>query len=631
MERVVSPSREELKNLRQPLTDGEWLVFNFFDRYLDPAWEIYIQPHLNGLRPDFVLLNPKVGIAVFEVKDWDFNAMSYSIRTSHSGVPQLFADNGVKSFLIKDNPIEKIYRYKREVFELYCPRLKQRAGYAAITAGVIFTNSNRHEMVSFFEPLLRHYNMLGCPDYSPISGKDSLSNGATRDVFPESLRNFSSLITEELAADFRNWLVEPDFSKSQRQPIELDTTQRNLVMSRTKSGYRRIRGAAGSGKSLVLAARAAELANQGKDVLVVTFNITLAHYLKDIAVRWPNKTGKFRQQITWLNFHAWCRRVCESAGLEDEYLGLWRQQEQVQSVLQVSLPNLVDKALTYSNDQIPKYDAVLVDEGQDFLPEWWALLRKVCTSDGEMLLVADATQDIYDTATKWTDEKMSGAGFSGPWTELPISYRLPQDALKQASLFAERYLPGEGTSLPQRPQQNLELEPTFLRWIQVDEFSAIQTCVDETFRFFTHSEFQDMAISDTTFLCGTKTQGYSYVKAIGNKGIKSVHTFAENDQECKRQKVGFYMGDARVKATTLHSFKGWESRTLIVYINGKFNRKNLALIYAGLTRLKRSVDGSCLTVVCAIPELSEFGKGWNSFEDKTSAPIRSHDLLLGNN
>ncbi len=50
MERVVSPSREALHNLRQPLTDGEWLVFNFFDRYLDPAWEIYIQPHLNGFK-----------------------------------------------------------------------------------------------------------------------------------------------------------------------------------------------------------------------------------------------------------------------------------------------------------------------------------------------------------------------------------------------------------------------------------------------------------------------------------------------------------------------------------------------------------------------------------------------------
>ena len=44
-----------------------------------------------------------------------------------------------------------------------------------------------------------------------------------------------------------------------------------------------------------------------------------------------------------------------------------------------------------------------------------------------MLLVADPTQDVYDKRA-WTDEEqMLGAGFSGPWTELHGSYRLPSD------------------------------------------------------------------------------------------------------------------------------------------------------------------------------------------------------------
>jgi superfamily I DNA/RNA helicase len=47
-----------------------------------------------------------------------------------------------------------------------------------------------------------------------------------------------------------------------------------------------------------------------------------------------------------------------------------------------------------------RYDAVLVDEGQDFTLEWWQLLRDHVRKDatGEMLLVADPTQDIYGTA-----------------------------------------------------------------------------------------------------------------------------------------------------------------------------------------------------------------------------------------
>src|SRR5687767_4611562 len=69
--RLVSPPREELSALRTPLEPGEKAVFDFFDSLLPKEWEIYVQPHLNGLRPDVVLLHPTVGVAVYEVKDWD--------------------------------------------------------------------------------------------------------------------------------------------------------------------------------------------------------------------------------------------------------------------------------------------------------------------------------------------------------------------------------------------------------------------------------------------------------------------------------------------------------------------------------------------------------------------------------
>jgi hypothetical protein len=67
--RFICPSREELGRLRTPLTAGERWVLKFFDRHLPGGWEIYVQPHISGLRPDFILLHPHAGIAVFEVKD----------------------------------------------------------------------------------------------------------------------------------------------------------------------------------------------------------------------------------------------------------------------------------------------------------------------------------------------------------------------------------------------------------------------------------------------------------------------------------------------------------------------------------------------------------------------------------
>src|SRR5438067_11987264 len=119
MTRFVSPPKSELGRLRQPLTAGELQVFEFFDRHLDPAWEIYIQPHLNGLRPDFVLLHPNVGIAVFEVKDWNLDAMPYFVR-NECGSPSLWSTHQHgKPFRVRDNPVEQGARYKREILSLH--------------------------------------------------------------------------------------------------------------------------------------------------------------------------------------------------------------------------------------------------------------------------------------------------------------------------------------------------------------------------------------------------------------------------------------------------------------------------------------------------------------------------------
>ena len=105
MARFVSPPKNELNKLRQPLRPGEILVFEFFDRYLDEDWEIYIQPHLNGLRPDFVLLNPRIGIAVFEVKDWNLDAMDYFFKSQPGKYPLLMAKKDGKEFsLQRQNP-----------------------------------------------------------------------------------------------------------------------------------------------------------------------------------------------------------------------------------------------------------------------------------------------------------------------------------------------------------------------------------------------------------------------------------------------------------------------------------------------------------------------------------------------
>ncbi|WP_374379746.1 nuclease-related domain-containing DEAD/DEAH box helicase [Pseudomonas fluvialis] len=621
MERFVSPPIDQLERLRQPLTAGERLIFNLFNEKLAPEWEIYIQPHLNGLRPDFVLLNPNVGIAVFEVKDWNLDAMRYWTEERSGKAPKLCASDGIKSFSIQSqNPIEKVFRYKQEIHNLYCPRLDGKAGFATITAGVIFPFARQDQIDSLLKPCLIHRDMLRWSNnYNPISGAEAVAEGRIDLVFPESRRSSSRFMTEDQANDMRNWLVEPDYAATQRKPIELDIAQRGYVTSRTQSGYRRIKGPAGSGKSLILAARAAQLLGEGKEVLVVTFNITLLHYLMDVAVRWPNAHGRTRQGITWLNFHSWCKRVCEESDCENEYRDLWKGGEGREShVLSVQLPALVASCIDKDEEEvIERYDAVLVDEGQDFLPAWWNVLRKVCRTGGEMLLVADATQDIYGTARSWTDEAMTGAGFpGGRWAELQTCYRLPPTAMELARNFADQYLPSDTVDLPNGPQGELDLYPCQLRWVQVFDGDDVQVCAEEILKMAPKAKNDILAITDITFLTGTQMMGAAVVNTLESKGVNTVHTYSPDKKESRRKKMGFYMGDARVKATTLHSFKGWESRAIVLFVGEKTDNQACALIYAGLTRLKRHEKGSYLTVVSRASALAEFGRSWPNYEEK---------------
>ena len=63
------------KNIKSHITgiNGEEIVNNFLKKTLNSDWEIYSEPHLNGSKPDIICLNPKVGIIILEVKNWQLD------------------------------------------------------------------------------------------------------------------------------------------------------------------------------------------------------------------------------------------------------------------------------------------------------------------------------------------------------------------------------------------------------------------------------------------------------------------------------------------------------------------------------------------------------------------------------
>ena len=597
--RKVSPPITELDRLRTPLNHGERAVLDALLEHLPSCWEVYIQPHLNGLRPDFVLLNPEVGISVLEVKDWDLDAMPYELRHTADGTARLVAYRDGRWFRVEE-PMRKLEGYRQEITQLYCPSLRHAKSLRAVTGSLILTSATTERARELLDGA--RASLGGAARRLTVGGSDSLSLSGLRELLPDSTRGSSLYMNAEVASDLRHWLEEPEFSAEQRLRPPLDTSQRRLATTRTETGYRRVWGPAGSGKTLVVAARAAELDGEGKDVLVVSFNITLLNYLRDAAVRF----GANPNRITWLNFHRWCKRTMESAGCDSEYKAVFSEAGG-ESALRHRLANATIEAIKSGplSDQVPRYDAILVDEGQDFLPAWWDALRLVLRDQAEALLVVDVSQDLYDTASSWDDDTTIRAGFSGRPSELRTSYRLPTRLAELASEFAQEYLPATARVLPEPDSaQQLSLDVR-LRWRQIAPAALAAAVVEELL------DLDGVPFADRVFVVDRLELGANILEILASRGIKAIGTFDQDEQLRRRQKLYFFKGSEKVKGTTIASFKGWEGRAIVV---GLSDGASPQLTYTALTRLKTSDSGSFLTVVSSDPRLAAFGSRWDEHE-----------------
>ncbi|MYD17256.1 MAG: AAA family ATPase [Chloroflexi bacterium] len=621
-DRVIQPPLAELDRLPTPLNDGEALVVSFFHDHLPDGWEIYIQPFLNGNRPDLVLFNSACGVAVFEVKHWDFDSKEFFVdRTGDA--PQLSArDHNGRRVRVDErmrNPFPQVTRYRRQIYGLYCPRHRTAFGNVArlpMTAGLIVTSATTQRVRELFEPL-RDDAAQREPELYPVAGFNDLRPERIEKVFPLCRRPASQPMDSDLAEDLRGWLREPAFSQEQRNPPELDGIQRRIATTRTNTGLRRVKGPAGSGKSVALAARAAELADTGKRVLVCSYNITLLNYLRDLTRQYARTAGKQRPEIEFVNFHAWCQRICADAdGIEklDRLLTQHSRDELFDEVM----PNRAETLLRDSDraDGLPRYDAILVDEGQDFRLNWWSALRAALAEGGEMLLVADKTQNVFGTAKAWTEGAMPGSGFpGGEWMTLEHSYRLPPKMIHLLRTYADEFLVGEDVDIPVIEQGELDMYPVALKWIQTQPQQAVAASVEAVLEQM--RGLQSHAAATDVISLGGKRVGLDVVNSLEALDIRVRHTFddrrnAGRERQLKRQ---FFQGAERVKATTLHSFKGWEAVQLVVHVSTVRSKEDRAVLYAALTRLKRRAEGSALTVVCSTPDLAEYGRTWPSYEE----------------
>jgi len=600
----MRPALDELNQLVTPLNDGEVDVAHALAR-LDDEWTVYIQPRIGQDVPDFVAVHDRHGVCAIEVKDW----RPSMYRQRDDGVIEFRSCSTGGWERSNEQPRAQAYRYRTTIFDQFfaMPDDAQQPTQAVRSAVVFPQMSNDKARQLFGSTSVTKYERG-----IAVWGGDGLNQSLDQILCGQACSQEDGRGCEpprpESITRLKRQLAESSITLELREPARLSPDALNIERNPHGARIRRVRGPAGCGKSFGLAARAARLASQGKHVLVLSFNTTLSNYLRTLVNARCLEYAANPSLVTCSNFHQFCSRLVDDAeragftpstGTEGDP-GPW-----------------YDQSIRRAREACEagyeaRYDAVLIDEGQDFTLDWWNLLRHhVAVPDGEMLLVADPTQDVYGKHS-WTDEdQMLGAGFRGKWTELTHSYRMPGDLVGVANEFAERYVRGEQLS-GRVPRACAEADITRVaasrsvrRWRQVHHPDELGVEVGrEVVRLLT--EHPNLAPNDVAFLLERHADGIAAVAEIERAGYSVHHVFSATKQGQQVRKRRFWPDADGIKGCTVHSFKGWETPTLVMGIGTSKRSRRLA--YVSMTRAKGgSGDGpSFVSVVNADLQIAGF-------------------------
>ncbi|MDR0528257.1 MAG: NERD domain-containing protein [Zoogloeaceae bacterium] len=305
--------------------------------------KIIIDDYKREIHPDFVILDPKSGILILEVKDWKLD----KIEKINANTATLVIEGEKKE---AENPVEQARgyahsivkklektRHKELVHKIGKHNGKLKIPYAF---GAVFVHISREELEQAagngFKEVLPEKNVIYKDDLD--SDKKKFQD-ILREMFIYEYKNFHGMKQDQIDC-IRGVLypeiiiVSPqenrggmtDDSKAEEsqenqktKTIELpemsgenicvmDKEQEKLAR-RLQVGDRVINGVAGSGKTLILLYRCRMLVeeNRGSSVLVLCFNVSLAARLRELLQEYGVRDG-----IKVHHFHGWCREQLET-------------------------------------------------------------------------------------------------------------------------------------------------------------------------------------------------------------------------------------------------------------------------------------------------------------------------------
>lgn len=491
------------------------------------AWQANKDGRPSDGEADFVIVHPRYGVIVIEVKGGGIRREGQAWYSLNPEGRHRIKDPFEQATVSKHSLVSYLRQAGRLPYlaaghAVAFPDASQAGGFGPnAPAELILTRADLGDMEGGLLRIAAHWQL------------DAELTDDQVDIAVELLRpttTIRALLRDELAD------VEARLANlTEQQFVVLDTLRR----------HRRalILGGAGTGKTVLAVERSRRLAFDGFSVLLTCFNRPLAlHLAGEFGHPWPVKVYSFHQLVNW---------QVRSAGRS------MPEQPEQEWWDYISADQLVEAA----EKNGLRFDAIVVDEGQDFPPQWFTALEILLTSPGEdpFYVFADVHQAIY--RPDWQSP------IPGEPYLLSVNCRNTAPIARVVSRVFDDKTTDRGVDGP---------EPV---WVPVEsEEGAVKAVVSQLHRLVNEGGLNQRQVV-------VLTQSRRLAEELRSKPRAGLTLTRLEDEG--------------VTCETIHRFKGLEADAVIVVLDDLADEQDRQLAYIGLSRARS------MLVVIAPPTVGE--------------------------
>ncbi|TGM78604.1 DUF2075 domain-containing protein [Leptospira levettii] len=380
---------EEKKN--DPRYQAEYKVYDSLKTTLSGDWYVFYNVNWVGKRRsdgtiddgeiDFVLAHPDKGVLVVEVKgggiEYDAKLSRWSSidrnKVKHD-IKDPFEQAKANKYFIITKLKEANFLKDKKILIGTCvvfPSISSIPNYmgASFPSQAVVLNGDLNSIDTKILNILEYWKA----DSSIVAKPE-------RDVIQRLVSVFGKSFS--LKPTLGSYISEVN-----DKIVQLTEEQYRLLDNLDRTAKVAISGGAGTGKTMLAVEKAVRLANEGIQTLFVCYNSNLADYVQDSVGNLPNLTIK--------TFHSLCQFFDKMASIENPGVRLdynKKDQNYFDNILPDRLMSALEKVSL-------RFNAILVDEGQDFQKHWWIPLEELLGNKetGIFYIFYDERQRLYDT------------------------------------------------------------------------------------------------------------------------------------------------------------------------------------------------------------------------------------------